>query len=260
MTNTIRSLIALLVMIFSSVASAAVELGKDYTLLDQVQPASSEQIEVLEFFSYDCPNCYRLNQELTRWYSAAAGDVLLIRVPVILNVAMESMARLYYTLQSLGRADGLHGEIYKEVHVRRLGLDNQLSDKPGRLAFIQTLAVDPGNFEAAYSSPDVERSVKDSETIQQRYQIQEIPMLVVDGKYRISGLTADRTVHVLKEVVQMVRDGRRAANFELTAQPNPQPPPRGFVIVDPPRPAGRDVTHCLDLGSYAEIAKCTGEQ
>ncbi len=267
MKISITSLIALSAMLFSSIAPAEIELGKDYSLLDPAQPASSAQIEVLEFFYYGSENCYRLNQEMTHWYSAAAGDVMLTRVPVILDDSMEPMARLYYALQSLERADGLHDRIYNDVQIRGIDLVRQLSDSASRLNLAQTLAVDPVEFSAAYSSPELERRLTNTETVQQRYQIIEIPALVVDGKYKIGGLTPERTVQVLKEVVQLVRAGRPGAaspaseESELTAQPNVlQPPSRGDIVVDQSRPAARDVTHCLDLENYAEIAKCTGEQ
>lgn len=261
MKDTITILIAVLALLFSTMAAAAIEQGKDYVLLNPAQPASSDQIEVLEFFSYGCVNCYRLNTAMSEWYSAAGADVSLIRVPVIFDYSMAAMARLYYALQSLGRADGLHGEIYKEVHVGNFHLAEALADKPSRLTFVQTLAVDPGKFADAYDSVDVERRLADTETIQQRYQIREIPTLVVDGKYTIAGLTPERTVQVLREVVQLARDERHIAAPGLAQQPGLQ---RSTVytrpLADENRPTNRDKTHCLDLESYQEIAKCTGEQ
>jgi thiol:disulfide interchange protein DsbA len=237
-----------LMVMFVSATSLAEEPGKDYTLLNPEQLASTDQVEVVEFFSYECGKCFVMNQSIAQWYSTAGGDVGLIRVPVIFNDSMAA-ARLYYALQSLGLADKLHGEIYQQVQIRNLHLAEVLSDKMGRQTYINALAVDPGKFEDAWNSTEVERRLADSENILQRYQIGEIPSLVVDGKYRIAGLTPDRTMQVLRDLVQLVRVARGTAK-SATGEP---------VAPDGVQRKTNDKTHCLELQDYREIAKCTGE-
>jgi thiol:disulfide interchange protein DsbA len=236
-------------MLVSAASHAASEPGNDYTLLSPEQPASSEQVEVVEFFSYECAKCFVMSQAISLWYSTAGRDVGLIRVPVVFNDNMVPAARLYYSLQSLGRADKLHGDIYRDVQVRNFHLAEELSDKTGRQAYAQSHAIDPGKFEDAWSSAEVERRLADSETIQQRYQITVIPTLVVDGKYQIVGLTPERTVQVLKDIAQLVRVARGGAT-STASEP---------VVTDDVQRKTNDKTHCLELDDYREIAKCTGE-
>lgn len=274
MKNMIANLIAVLALLYSYMASATVEQGIDYKLSNVAQPTGSGQIEVLDFFSYACIHCYHLHQSMTPWRAAMAADVRLTHVPVIFNDSWEPMARMYYALQSLGMADALQDEIYKEVHVRHLDLPDQLSTKPSRLDFIQLLAVDPNKFTDAYSSPDVERKLADGTRLEQLYQIRGTPTLIVDGKYIISGLTPDRTVQVLSEVIELARKARPVTTA-VAMKPAPlpaaaAPAPMSHPILKRPTSSKRakakqrrsmqlDLRHCLDLESNAAIAKCAGE-
>ncbi len=124
--------------LFSPEAAAAAQPGRDYTLVEPLRPVSGGPVEVLDFFAYPSAQCYRQQQSLAQWSAAMPGNVRLVHVPVILDPSRdESMARLYHTLQFLEQPDLLHDEIYKEVHVHHLDLNNQLSSKPARLDFIQ---------------------------------------------------------------------------------------------------------------------------
>lgn len=274
MKSAIAYLITLLALLFSNMAVATIEPEKDYKLVDSAQSASSGQIEVLDFFSYACVHCYYLHQNMAQWSSAIPNDVRLTQVPVIFNDSWESMARMYHALQLLGQADALHDEIYKEVHVRHLDLAGQLSTKPSRLDFMQQLGVAPDKFTAAYDSPDVERKLAEAGKLQEHYQIRGTPTLIVDGKYMITGLTPDRTVQVLQEVIELARKTRvvaapkamvpaspsATAPPELTPQSSPKPPaPRKHAKAKQPRSMSLDLRHCLELKSNAAIAKCAGE-
>ena len=272
--NMIANLIAVLALLFSNMAVATVEPGKDYKLVESAQPAGSGQIEVLDFFSYACSHCYHLHQSMAQWSSAVPGDVRLTHVPVIFNAPWESMARMYHTLQSLGQADALHDEIYKEVHGRNLDLADQLSTKPSRLDFMLLLGVNPDKFTAAYDSPDIERRLAEARKLQDHYQIRGTPTLVVDGKYLISGQTPERTVQVLQEVIELARKSRVVAASTTiaptppaaVAQPEPElqpslkrPAPRKHAKAKQPRATNLDMRHCLELENNAAIAKCAGE-
>lgn len=279
MKNTIANLLAVLALLFSNMAVATVQLGTDYKLVEPAHPVGAGQIEVVDFFSYACSHCYHLHQSMAQWSSAIPGDVKLTHVPVIFNSSWESMARMYHTLQSLGQADALHDEIYKEVHVRHLDLADQLSTKPSRLDFMQQLGVDPNKFTTAYDSPDIERKLAEAGKWQEHYKILGTPTLVVDGKYMIAGLTPDRTVQVLQEVIELARRNRAVATPKAAvpaaapvaappaAEPQPSPklpaPHKQAKAKQPKAKQSRamdlDLRHCLELESNAAIAKCAGE-
>src|SRR5487761_2150423 len=98
MKSMLKSLIILIVFLFGSSAFAA-QLGRDYTLLNPAQPASTRKIEVLEFFFYECPHCFHLHNEMIKWEKTMPADVELDFVPTIFRDSTEPLARTYYALQ-----------------------------------------------------------------------------------------------------------------------------------------------------------------
>src|SRR5580698_8541883 len=79
--------------------------GVNYTLIVPAQPTSvgAGQIEVLEFFWYACPHCYAIDPLVESWNKTKPGYISFSRVHVMWNDAHRSLARLYYTLDTLGK-------------------------------------------------------------------------------------------------------------------------------------------------------------
>ncbi len=93
--------------------------GVNYNRLVPAQPtaAAPGQVEVIEFFWYGCPHCYAIDPLVESWRKAKPAYVSFSRVPVMWSEGHRSTARLYYTLESLGKLEQLHGEVFKEIHV-----------------------------------------------------------------------------------------------------------------------------------------------
>jgi len=96
MNKLLKSLLIMVVLFSGSTTFAAVELGKDYKMLNPSQPTSSKKIEVLEFFFYGCSHCFNLHKPLSAWEKAMPKDVELTFVPTIFRNSMEPMARTMY--------------------------------------------------------------------------------------------------------------------------------------------------------------------
>ena len=83
-TPIARLLLLLLLCTFSGLASAQIQLNREYTRIDPaVPPRTAGQIEVIEFFYYGCPICYELEPALSRWHTIAPNYVKLTRVPAL---------------------------------------------------------------------------------------------------------------------------------------------------------------------------------
>ena len=93
--------------------------GVNYTRFVPAQPTAvpAGQVEVLEFFWYGCPHCYAIDPLVESWKKTKPAFITFARVPVMWSEGHRSTARLYYTLESMGKLDQLHGEVFKEIHV-----------------------------------------------------------------------------------------------------------------------------------------------
>ncbi|MGC2047513.1 MAG: thiol:disulfide interchange protein DsbA/DsbL [Gallionella sp.] len=204
MNKYIKGLMFVAALFICSTAFAAVELGRDYKLLNPPQPTDSKKIEVLEFFFYGCSHCFHLHTPLTAWEKTKPKDVELMFVPTIFRDSMEPMARTMYALQSMGEFDKLHDALYRAWNVDNL----ELFDEASITDFVAKHGVDRAKFSAAYNSFSMQSNVVRARQMVRGYRVNGTPTLVVDGKYVITGLQPDDTVRVLKEVIDIARKAR----------------------------------------------------
>ena len=201
MNKLIKGLLVAAALFISGAAFAAVEPGRDYSLLNPSLPTGKQKIEVLEFFFYGCSHCFSLHPLLTAWEKKMPKDVELTFVPTIFRDSWEPMARTYYALESLGQQQQLHDALYRAWNVDKL----DISDEAKVSDFVAKHGVDRAKFSAAYNSFSMQSKVARAKQMIRSYGINGTPTLVVDGKYLITGLLPEDTIRVLGEVIAMAR-------------------------------------------------------
>lgn len=195
----------------AAAASAPVKWqeGVNYTRLVPAQPTTvpAGQVEVLEFFWYACPHCYAIDPLVESWRKSKPAYVTFMRVPVMWNEGHRSLARLYYTLESLGKLDELHGEVFKEIQVNGDPLvasdpSNVAESERIQTAFVKKFGIPEDAFKKAYHSFAVETALQRADQLVQRYRIDGVPTFVVNGKY-----VADvRSAEGPERLLALVRD------------------------------------------------------
>jgi len=194
--NKLLAAVASTVAAATSAASAATPAGTqwqegvNYTRLVPAQPTNvgAGQVEVLEFFWYACPHCYSLEPAVASWLKSKPGYVAFSRVPVLWNEGHRSLARLFYTLDSMGKLNDLHSEIFKEIQVNNdplIGPDpnNAAAAERVQLSFIKRLGISDADFEKEYHGFNVETALQRADQLAQRYRVTAVPTFVVNGKY-----------------------------------------------------------------------------
>ncbi|MEP6883551.1 MAG: thiol:disulfide interchange protein DsbA/DsbL [Gammaproteobacteria bacterium] len=195
--NPLLAAVASTVAASTSVASAAPvsgptpwQEGKNYSRLVPAQPTSvpAGQVEVLEFFWYACPHCYAIDPLVESWKKTMPAYITFSRIPVMWNESHRSLARLYYTLENLGKLDQLHGEVFKAIHVNGNLLvaadpNNTTETERIQLAFVRRLGISEADFTKAYHSFGVETALQRADELVQRYRIDGVPTFVVNGKF-----------------------------------------------------------------------------
>ena len=195
--NPLLAAVASTMAATTSAASAAVTAGPalwqegvNYTRLVPAQPTSvpAGQVEVLEFFWYGCPHCYAIDPLVQSWLKTKPAFISFSRVPIMWSEGHRSTARLYYTLESMGKLGQLHDEIFKEIHVNGDPLiARDPNDTAGaeriQAAFIKKFGISEDAFKAAYHSFSVETALQRADQLGQRYRIDGVPTFVVNGKY-----------------------------------------------------------------------------
>jgi thiol:disulfide interchange protein DsbA len=194
--NKLLAAVASTVAAATSAAAAATPAGTqwqegvNYTRMVPAQPTNvaAGQVEVLEFFWYACPHCYSLDPTVAAWLKTKPAYVSFSRVPVLWNEGHRSLARLFYTLDSMGKLNEAHSEIFKEIQVNGdplIGPDpnNAAAAERVQLAFIKRLGISDADFEKEYHGFNVETAMQRADQLAQRYRVAAVPTFVVNGKY-----------------------------------------------------------------------------
>lgn len=159
------------------------EEGQHYTVLENIPPAEvpDGKTELIEFFWYGCPHCYRLEPLLKPWLEERTDTVHVRFVPAVFSARWVVGARVYYTLELMDRLD-LHPVVFNLVHEQ--GRPLQSGEGIGRM--LEIFEIDPEAFAETFRSQAVTDRLEEARELPKTYGIDGVPALAVDGRYRIT--------------------------------------------------------------------------
>jgi thiol:disulfide interchange protein DsbA len=191
--------------------------GVHYDPLVPAQPTSVApgKVEVVEVLWLGCPHCYALEPYVRNWLKTKPAYVEFVRVHVMWQPVHRAHARLYYTLDALGRQD-LIAKAFETIHDlgerRQPMLVGNSDDETFRMQ--QKFATDNGvsadDFAKAYNSFTVSSNLQRAEQLTQRYHVEGVPFFVVNGKYTtdVSKAGHDCTAAACgeKKLIELIND------------------------------------------------------
>ncbi len=166
---------------FTATAQEQLTEGKDYQRLKNVQTVESgAKIEVIEFYSYGCPHCRDLEEYLGPWIKKVPADVSFKRVPVAFQPAWVNLGKIYYTLEALSRED-LSAKVFQSIH----GANVKLWEENVFFEWAGTNGLDVAKVKEMWGSFAVNSKMNRAKTLASNYQVDSVPMIFVDGKFKI---------------------------------------------------------------------------
>jgi len=168
------------------------------------------KIDVIEFFWYGCPHCYRLEPLLEPWAKKLPSDVVFQRIPAVFNNPQWTLdARIFYSLQALGQVQRLHQPLFDAIH--RDGL--RTADSAALDEWLGKHGVDARKFDDVMKSFSVQSDTRRSMQLSLSYQITGTPAMGVQGRYTINS-DAVKSHEALLEttdyLISVVRKGMAA--------------------------------------------------
>lgn len=217
-------------------ADARFTEGKQYKLL----PAAAAQnptakalldthkgkVEVINFFSYGCPVCNRLEPEVNKWNNNKKDTqmMVLVDVPVDWNhTGWENLARAFYVAETLNVLDKMQPALFAAVHQQ----GKNFKDKAAlQELFLTQAGVSRQDFDSAFDSFNVRRRLKQGELLRNDYGVMAIPAFVVNGKYYVDVQTAGGIPQTLDVVDYLVNKesftkGTKEIKFDNVAPSEP---------------------------------------
>ncbi|HEY0685880.1 MAG TPA: thiol:disulfide interchange protein DsbA/DsbL [Steroidobacter sp.] len=180
------------------------QAGTHYEVFEPLagMAGANGKVTVVEFFWYGCPHCYTMDPHVTLWNRKKQRNVEFQRVPTLWGDLGPQHARLFYTLQVLGRTD-LHGIIFDTIHAQgnRLAASDEQQTLQMQLEFARQHGIDPQQFMNAYGSNEVEMHLRNAERLLKHYRVTKLPTLLVNGKYKTDVSRTDRRGEALMRLV-----------------------------------------------------------
>ncbi|WPO99875.1 thiol:disulfide interchange protein DsbA/DsbL [Pseudomonas sp. HR96] len=217
MRNLILSAALVAASVFGMTAQAAdvpLEAGKTYTEITPAVPVSEPgKIEVVEMFWYGCPHCYAFEPVINPWVAKLPADVNFKRIPAMFGGIWDVHGQMFETLEVMGVEKQVHTAVFDAIHKQ-----HKMFKTPEELAdYLSDKGVDKAEFLATYNSFAVTGKVAHDKQLAQKYGIQGVPTLIVNGKYRFDVGSAGGEEQALNVADQLIAK-ERAANKGGAAQ------------------------------------------
>lgn len=173
-------------------------------LVERFKQEGEGKIQVIEFFSYGCSWCYKLDPYLENWRKALPSDIVFQRIPVEFLPAWRTLSKAFYTALNLNAMDTLHSPLFKAIHTDEITDSSELILKN----FFISKGISSKDFDSTFDSFSVNRKYKWANAISKAYRITAIPVMLVQGptgsyftSVRLAG-GQERLIEVLDYLIQ----------------------------------------------------------
>ena len=186
----------------------APKAGSQYLVLDKRVPvdAPAGKIEVVEFFSYNCPHCNDFEPALEAWVKTAPKDVSFRRIPVpFVGNDVEAKQRLYYALEAMGKVDEFQPKVFNAIHKQRQNVNGDANI----VAWAAANGLDGAKFKEAFTSFGVASKAKRASQMTDAYKVAGVPAMAVAGRWYVDGETAGNMTNVLQVVTYLIGEAKK---------------------------------------------------
>jgi len=156
------------------------EEGFEYRAVEPPYPTATKgKIEVVEFFWYGCPFCNQLEPFLKEWLARQRADVAFRTVAVAPVRTWVPHQQLHYTLEVMGKAEEMSGNIFSALHEQQI----ELAKRDQMADFVARHGVDRRRFVETFDSPAVRAKMDEANAMAKAFKIDGVPGFGVNGKW-----------------------------------------------------------------------------
>lgn len=186
------------------------EEGRHYHALPYpVRTRDASKIEVVELFWYGCPHCYDFEPLVKEWRKGLAEDVDFWYAHALFAPGSnwEPHARTFYTAEILGVEDKIRQPLFDALVKER----RKLNDVNSLAEFVGGLGVDAEKFKKTFNSFSVQTKIDQIIARVRSYRATGVPVIVVNGKYRIDPGSAGSLPNMLRIADYLIAKERAQA-------------------------------------------------
>lgn len=158
-------------------------VGKDYEQMSAspVKQDNNGKITVIEFFSYGCSWCYRIEPLLENWVKQHQDKIEFSRIPVIFNKDWDFYAKAYYTVDTLGLTAKFNPLLFAAIQKDKLTLNTNQA----MIDFLTAKGLEKNLVRSAFeNSTTIDLQLDASKTAMAHYHIIAVPAVVINHQYK----------------------------------------------------------------------------
>lgn len=166
--------------------------GNQYVTLPGPHQRYSDKgkVEVAEVFSYGCIHCAHFAPIAEKLRKELPAGVSFELVPAPFSQEWLPFARAYYAAKQLGVVNRTHGQLFAAKFGQHYPINTL-----GELAdFYAREGVDRDKFLRIATSAAATTKLKSDLELLKKWQVDATPTVVVNGKYRITGVTSQEEI------------------------------------------------------------------
>ena len=149
----------------------------------------SSKVEVIEVFWFGCNHCYALEPYLASWKKDIPQGVNFSKSPATWNEVLKTHARIYYTAKALGIEQQFIPAAFNTIQNEGRSLTGNTELE----YFFKGFDIEREKYKSVSKSFGVSNAVDQADKRMKQWEITGVPVLIVNGKYRVGASREVRT-------------------------------------------------------------------
>ena len=180
--------------------------GVHYELIDNPTTVRDpSKVEVIEVFWFGCNHCYALEPYLARWKKEMPEYVSFSKSPATWNEMLKTHARMYYTAKALGIEQQFIPAAFNTIQNER----RMLTGNTELEYFFMGFDIEREKYKSVNKSFGVSNAVDQADKRMKQWEITGVPVIIVNGKYRVGASRAVGTDGLFDVVDFLVEKEKR---------------------------------------------------
>ena len=175
--------------------------GIEYSVINNpVKTETGSKVEVRELFWYYCPHCESLEDNVEEWLSMKDDSSEFVRQPAVFSARWKSGSDFYYIMKDIGILDTHHGKLFKAIHVER----KNIQDKDDFLEWLNENGISQKITKKYNKNFNIWMATNKATKQTPKYEATGVPVIIVDGRYRVDTKSAGSEGMVFKVVDYLI--------------------------------------------------------
>ena len=184
-------------------ATGLIDDPENYVELEDAE-LKTDPLEVVEFFSFQCPHCQALDPELLDWAEDLPEGVEFRQVHVGFNLTARNLARAFLVLKQRGALDQNRDRLFKAATTE----DPALNNGNGIAELVDGHGITKDQFLSLFNGSRIGDMLTQSQEEVTKWGVQSVPLVLIGEKYVVTPVAGRQ--QMIKTIERLVDESLNA--------------------------------------------------